>query len=308
MSEQKAASLSRRLGLLGLLGVLRAWLPSIMVHAAILLILTFVTIGVGSIGDDGNEEFGVSVVMREESQQEQRQYLDQEQFEEQVQEQQREHEQQREQLQISDLEDLQVSEVEAQPIIGLQAQESGGAAVAGGAAGGGSQVSFFGLQGTGKRVVFVVDRSGSMNGDLLQAAKEELMKSITQLPRGARYAVCFFSDGPYWMPAYGGESLVRSSRGRNQQVFKWIGQVKAQGGTQPLAALSGALDLKPDMVFFLTDGAFDEHIVETISLKNRGRVQIHCVAFGLGGRNLLHAIANKNKGKFTTVSVKGRKR
>lgn len=307
MSEHKAVSLSRRLGLLGLFGIVRSWLPSIVVHVAILVVLTFVTIGVGSIGDEGNAEFGVDVVMRDETQQEQVHYLDQQEFEEQQQEANERQEAVQDKLQLSELEDIEIAEIEQKSIIGLQSQESGGAAAVGGASGGG-QVSFFGLQGVGKRVVFVVDRSGSMNGELLQAAKDELYKSIQQLPRGARYAVCFFSDGPFWMPAYGGESLVRGSRARNQQVFKWIAQVQAQGGTQPLAALHGALDLKPDMVFFLTDGAFDEHIVDTISVKNRGRIQIHCVAFGIGGRHLLRAIADKNKGKFTTVSVKGRKR
>ena len=306
MSQTQSSVWIRRLGLLGLINVLRTWLPSIIAHVLLLVALTFITVSVTALGDEGDDEMGVHVVMREQrEQQQQPTYVDQQQFESKQVHTQQHEEQQSEQLEISDMEELKQELGESESLIGVQAHDAGGAALGGGGGGGGGQVSFFGLQGKGKRVIFIIDRSGSMNGEPFQSAKEEIYRSINNLPRGARYGICFFSNGPSWLSVEG-DFMVRSSRGRNKQVFNWMKTVDVGGGTYPASSLLSAIDLKPDVIFFLTDGEFPLGVVEEVTKHNKGRVQIHCIAFGVGGRNLLRAIAAKNKGTFAIVNRKQR--
>ena len=298
----------RTLWLTGL-GVLRTWLPSILLHVGILLALTFVTVGVGMLNQDGDDEHGVSIVLREDSENEAPEYLDQKEFE------------QQELLsqenapttslnEALDLSELQQTESIAQTdaIIGLSGKEAGGGQVGGGSGGGGGSVSFFGIQTKGNRFVYVVDRSGSMSGKYLQTAKAELKRSINSLPRGSRYTVYFFSSGYGGMSYIGKEEMKRSSRKYNKEVFQWIDTITAEGGTEPIHALRSALALKPDVIYFLTDGEFDQSTVDEITKANRAqKTQIHSVAFSYSGKSLLQDIARRNFGVCKSISVKNYK-
>jgi hypothetical protein len=112
---------------------------------------------------------------------------------------------------------------------------------AGGAGGGfgagigrGAKFSFLGQTALGRRVIFVVDVSGSMSAigqgekiSRFELLKKELNKSISQLPAGTAFQVLFFSDFA-WPP---GE--VNS---RNSEAFEKYRWPRIDGSTEQLSA------------------------------------------------------------------------
>lgn len=294
----------KRRGLLLALGeFVRTWLPSIVLHALVLLCLTFVTIGSGVFGDEDGEETGVNIVMREADDDKDVEYLNKEEFEAQNSNAPAllPAEQPSEDLKLEQLQESPV-EQNLESIIGPGSEDSG-STFGGGGGGGGGQTSFFGLSAKGKRVVYIVDRSGSMHGHPFLAAKSELMRSIKALPRGARYNVLFFSSGHTAFVAVSANRLMRSSRSYNRKVFEWVRQVPCEGGTEPLAALLSALAMEPDVIYFLTDGAFDAEVVPRVTRANKkNNVQIHCIGFSTSGRRLLKELSRLNGGDYRAVS------
>lgn len=150
----------------------------------------------------------------------------------------------------------------------------------GGGAGAG-KASFFGIEAEGGRFVFVVDRSSSMHGDRLAAAKEELKRSIRELEPTMEFGVIFYSDRPAAMNQKNPQTVSATSKNK-QAYFRWIAAVRAEGGTKPSEAVKLALSLRPDAVWLLSDGGFNNpsRAIATIREANRKlRIPIHAIAF-----------------------------
>ena len=63
-----------------------------------------------------------------------------------------------------------------------------------------------------------------------------------------------------------------------------------------------ALSLKPEVIYFLTDGDFDASCRELVKEKNKSGTVIHTIALqNKDGIALLEAIAKDNKGIFTFI-------
>jgi len=198
----------------------------------------------------------------------------------------------------------------AEAIIGIDvAAGAGGAAMEGDwssfvGSGGGSGAgtgSFFGLEARGGKFVYVVDYSGSMTGEKLRAAKNELIRSLNALQRGMRFFIIFYDDRFVRMPAPG---LVGATERNKQKYIDWVNGVTGGGGTDPTEAMKLALALKPDATWLLSDGLFSEQACEVIRSANPGaRVQIHTIAFYEdAGAPVLMRIAEENRGKYRFVS------
>ena len=137
--------------------------------------------------------------------------------------------------------------------------------------------SFFGNEGTGSRIAYVIDYSGSMledgREDLLRS---ELTRSLTSLPEKANYTVIMFmaeawrhekspaheanfsdeEDG--WIPATPQNFSTSLQIIRNFSVEE-ANQSSLMGGTNWESGLALALAMrpKPDVVYFMTDGLTD---------------------------------------------------
>lgn len=176
------------------------------------------------------------------------------------------------------------------------APDPGGSAIAGS--------KFFGLRANGEKFVYVVDCSSSMRGVPFQKACEELLRSIHNLGPKQRFYVIFFASVSYPMfstsrPA---PDLLAASSENVNRVTEWITNFRGTGGTAPEDALLKALDLKPDAVFFLTDGAFAPRVVTTVARRNRKQAAINTVGFvSRAGESLLKQIAKENNGKYVFV-------
>jgi secreted protein with Ig-like and vWFA domain len=88
-----------------------------------------------------------------------------------------------------------------------------------------------------------------------------------------------------------------------QKYLRWAVEAKAGGKTDPEQALLMALSLQPDVVYFLTDGAFKPRVVERVRAANqRLQIAIHTIGFGDDeGEPLLQAIATQNGGTYQFI-------
>ena len=170
---------------------------------------------------------------------------------------------------------------------------SGGSAGSGGA-------SFFGLEASGGKFVYVVDRSGSMAGRKLQAAKAEIVRSISSLDREMKFYIIFYDNQCYPMPA---TNLLSATEINKRDMFLWLEEIVSAGGTDPSEAMTLALSLRPDAVWLLSDGIFSDNAIAVIAEMNPGsKIQINTIAFHSNqGQNVLERIARENKGRYNFV-------
>jgi len=217
-----------------------------------------------------------------------------------------------ESVQVEPVTDLGASSGTSQKeaIIGIElAGGASGAAMEGdwssfagsGGAQGAGKASFFGIEAQGGRFVYVVDRSGSMSGPKLQAAKEELIRSITALEHTMEFYIIFYDSRSFTMHAPG---MVPATERNRQKHLGWVQEIGPGGGTDPTDAMKTALALEPDAVWLLSDGLFHEQVCGVIRSANPGaRVQIHTIAFyDDAGEPVLRRIAEENRGTYRFVS------
>ena len=171
-------------------------------------------------------------------------------------------------------------------------------------AGLGEGPSFFGL-GRGalhaRKICYVVDRSGSMV-DELDYVKEEVMRSINRLHRVQQFHVIFFSGGPpIEAPP---KRFVHAIKEYKKQAFEFLSMIEAGGSTEPSKAMSRAIRLGADLIYFLTDGEFAPTLVEQLKKWNKDqKVRIYTIAFlRRNGEDLLRQIARQNGGEFRFIS------
>jgi len=203
--------------------------------------------------------------------------------------------------------ELEIAAAGSVPTLGGSGESSTPQALSGGGAG----TSFFGISSKGRRFAYIVDRSASMGQmNKMVVAKEELLRSVQSLPDYAYFFVLLFSNEDEvqappmqrgWMQARG--SVLR-------RFERWLRDVGANGGTYPRRAFRQvfSLDVRPDVVFFLTDGEIpDFSAAEIVEMNSRGRrVVINTIAFGeRSSQELLKQIAADSGGLYRYVPTRG---
>ncbi|MCA9076737.1 MAG: hypothetical protein KDA93_17055 [Planctomycetaceae bacterium] len=166
--------------------------------------------------------------------------------------------------------------------------------------------TFFGMPVDGRRIVYVVDASRSMNrpypGPMLTRfgrVKLELVRSIRRMTPEQHFFIVYFNDHAIPMPA---RTMMPALPGTQGKYLHWAAQAKADGHTDPEQALLLALMLRPDLIYFLTDGDFSRKVIEQVTQSNQSRVVIHTIGFGDDkGENLLKQLAAKNWGDYQFI-------
>lgn len=164
-------------------------------------------------------------------------------------------------------------------------------------------VGFFGTRGNAKSVVFVVDMSGSMENGRFIRAQQELVKSIHQLHVTQKFYVIFFNKHavPLFFPSPAPDLVVATPL-MKRKATRWIIERHTGLGTEPQEAFIMALALKPEVIYFLTDGDFDGKCRDLVKEKNKAGTVIHTIALqNKDGIPLLEAIASDNKGVFKFI-------
>ncbi len=111
-------------------------------------------------------------------------------------------------------------------------------------------------QQVARDVVFVLDTSGSMSGDKMKQARKAVQFCLAQLGQHDRFAVLNFATTVNQFR----QGLTTVSRESIKEARQWVEELQAQGGTAIDAALTQALQLRPQdekrtfTIVFFTDG------------------------------------------------------
>ncbi len=194
--------------------------------------------------------------------------------------------------------------------LGSAAELTQGAVQPQAARGGKARVRIYNVEGEGRKFVFVFDRSVSMTGAPLASAKGELIRAIESLDSTHQFQIIFFHHAPRSFDLSGGQNRIPFADERTKAIAaKFVGGMTADGGTDRYAALSMAVGMRPDVIFFLTD--VDDPMsaleVERIRRRNRETTAIHTIEFGqgptIGEDNFLKRIARENRGAAVYVDI-----
>lgn len=168
-----------------------------------------------------------------------------------------------------------------------------------------------------KSVVYVIDLGAGLTkpSDVI---KRELHRSISALSQDTKFDVVVgrqnTGDGTGSYSTFK-PTLVNASTATQQEFNEWMNKRTAAGTTAPADALLAALELKPDLIFFVSDGTFDDGVVARISSQNKGNVCIYTFAADpailvpegtppkpTDGVKRMQTLAEKNRGKAKVVT------
>ncbi len=174
-----------------------------------------------------------------------------------------------------------------------------------------TSVRVFGVEGKGTRFVYVFDRSSSMEGPPLATAKQQLIQSLASLASVHQFHIIFFNQHIRHSDLSGGGRRTAFATDRNKQLAKrFVGGVTADGGTDRLPALRAAVQMRPDVIFFLTDADDPmpaSELQEIAELNRRAGVSISTIEFGRGPakqpKNFLSELARITGGQYGYVDT-----
>jgi hypothetical protein len=119
------------------------------------------------------------------------------------------------------------------------------------------RTEFFGSFTDQRRVCYLVDCSGSMQGIFGQVRKK-LKDSIARLQPDQYFYIIFFGGNRLF--EFGDGYLVRAAEQTKSSAYDFIDSVRPAGQTNALAALERAVQIRdgrgqsPSIIYFLTDG------------------------------------------------------
>lgn len=171
---------------------------------------------------------------------------------------------------------------------------------------GSGSASFFGVEATGSRFIYIVDTSGSMAvGGKLAALQRELVKSIEGLLEAADFLIITYNDSA--TPLEGRQSWINADNRGKRFARRGVARLGSGGGTQPSPAfvLAFAMRPPPEAIYFMTDGEFSEEVANDIAALNAEyKVPVHCIAFvSRNSEDLMRRIAKESGGTYTFVAA-----
>lgn len=206
--------------------------------------------------------------------------------------------------------------------VGSGASGSGGEGVGSGLGSGVGlgQVGLWDVRAGGNKIVYVVDFSGSIT-PVVDDLRRELKRSIGQLQSSQTFEVVLFlsTNGSRYATESFGAKLTTADIENKRKFFEWIGRQRPYGATNPMPALLRALTLKPEVIYLISDGGFDDpapKVLENIRNANRiAKAKINCLVFDellfgykpgsdklTEGARVLQQIAEQNGGRCKIVT------
>src|SRR5690606_26565815 len=152
-------------------------------------------------------------------------------------------------------------------------------------------------------VTLVIDRSGSMTGAPLEAARRATEGVIDRLDEDDYVNVVSFDDGADAL--FSEPRKVATAR---DQAKAFVSSVAAGGGTDLALALSESLSRqksagRSQVILFMTDGQSDSKRALQEAEKAPSSIRLYTVGIGAGvDRALLSRLARENRGRFTYVA------
>jgi hypothetical protein len=219
-----------------------------------------------------------------------------------------------------------------------------------GGTGAGAAINFFGIRDRSSSVVIMIDVSDSMftrTGDAeagklakhgkeqnFQTIREEAIRLVQSLGPNIQFGIVRWAGGarswkPELIPATDENKRAAIEHIQSEVDMKTARAKKGEaGGTRHDLALRTAFDLKPEVIYMLTDGnaTIAEHKggmrpipadeifqVAAAGQKNLGRpARVHVIYYLTGAeredeRQMLMTLATRNGGQFRPIAATGRK-
>lgn len=173
------------------------------------------------------------------------------------------------------------------------------------------QPQYYGIEIHAQRLMFILDRSGSMEEydqgmTRLDRAKTELIRAIESLPADAEFAILTYdTDVNLWR-----DGLVAASAENKQRAANFVRRVDYGDKTNTYGALRRALEFDDqlEVAFLLTDGqpttgeiVAPVKILKDVLARNRFRhLNIHTIGIAVEGatENFLRLLAEETDGQF----------
>ena len=179
------------------------------------------------------------------------------------------------------------------------------------------RIEFFSSGGRQRKVCYLVDCSGSMQGIFTQV-REKLKESIAALQPDQYFYVIFFGDGKLY--EIGDGRLLRATPSAKAAANDFVDSIRPAGRTNAAAALERVVQIQdgkgisPSLVYFLTDGfeltgedtaAFPQRIANLLE-KSAPEMKINAIAFlpQADDRKMLEIIARQSGGEFICIGGK----
>ena len=196
----------------------------------------------------------------------------------------------------------------------IQPSEAGGAARIGGT-GGPGETTFMNISGVGKTFVYIVDTSSSMGGSRLKVAQSQLKASLRLLQPNQKFAVIFYNEyrERLKLRRQDDATMYFATDVNKELAAHEVDRVTSDRGTEHMPALLEAISLKPDVIYFLTDG--DEPELSPAQLADVRRVSggttLHVIKFGDGtlssrGPSWLERLAQQSNGEYREINIGNR--
>ncbi len=176
-----------------------------------------------------------------------------------------------------------------------------------------AQVSLFGATGEGYKFVYVFDRSASMGGEgkqALKVLKAELLESLKPLDSVHQFQIIFYNERPViFNPSGMRGQLAFATEQNKDRAARFIQSIAADGNTRHDDALKLAVRMRPDVIFFLTDGDDPKLSRRELDQVNRlaAGIRINAIEFGSGprpaGKSFLAVLAQENGGQYVYVDI-----
>lgn len=147
-----------------------------------------------------------------------------------------------------------------------------------------------------KEIIFVLDKSGSMEGYKIEQVKEVFGNIIEDLPPGDHFNIISFDST---VQSYSG-ALMEANPEKKAGALEFVNNLEANGGTNINEALLTALKMfnpeseRVPIIVFLTDGEPTEGVVSPYAIRqnikdaNAAQVSIFSIAFGIEDESNYH--------------------
>jgi HEAT repeat protein len=166
--------------------------------------------------------------------------------------------------------------------------------------------AYYGIRTYSRRIVFLIDISGSMAGSPLAQAKEKLIETVSGFtPQHHFNVIAFETELRPWR-----RTIWPCTPENRGGATKFVNNLQSTGTTNIFGALKMALeDPNADTIFLLSDGApsagaiTDTHAIQAAVRKlNKDRqAVIHCIALGGADETFMNGLASENGGQFVKV-------
>lgn len=155
-----------------------------------------------------------------------------------------------------------------------------------------------------REAVFVIDTSGSMNGDSMKQAKAALKLALGRLTTNDRFNIIQFNNQTH---SLFGRS-VSASPENLQRALRYVDGMEAEGGTEMLPALKQALHGDSSesffrQVIFLTDGSVgNEEALFSVIQQRLGSSRLFTIGIGSApNSHFMTRAAEFGRGSFTYI-------